>query len=48
MMSVGGPPLPVAAIVLLPRFVPVAEAMVSIVLADHRLRRRASSAPGAG
>ena len=33
---------------LLPRFVPMAEAMVAIVLADHWLRWRASSGPGAG
>ena len=33
---------------LLPRFVPMAEAMVAIVLADHWLRWRASSAPGPG
>ena len=33
---------------LLPRFVPMAEAMVAIVLADHWLRWRASSALGAG
>ena len=31
---------------LLPRFVPMAEAMVAIVLADHWLRWRASSGPG--
>ena len=33
---------------LLPRFVPMAEAMVAIVLADHWLRWRASSGSGAG
>ena len=33
---------------LLPRFVPMAEAMVAIVLADHWLRWRASSGPGGG
>ena len=37
---------------LLPRFVPVAEAMVAIVLADHWLRARAAAplppAPGSG
>ncbi len=33
---------------LLPRFVPMAEAMVAIVLADHWLRWRASSGPRAG
>ena len=33
---------------LLPRFVPMAEAMVAIVLADHWLRWRASSEPGVG
>ena len=32
---------------LLPRFVPMAEAMVAIVLADHWLRQHASSGPGA-
>ncbi len=32
---------------LLPRFVPMAEAMVAIVLADHWLRWRAASGPGA-
>ena len=32
---------------LLPRFVPMAEAMVAIVLADHWLRQRASSESGA-
>ncbi len=33
---------------LLPRFVPMAEAMVAIVLADHLLRQRASMASGSG
>ena len=33
---------------LLPRFVPMAEAMVAIVLADHWLRWRASSGSGVG
>lgn len=32
---------------LLPRFVPMAEAMVAIVLADHWLRWRATNGPGA-
>ena len=32
---------------LLPRFVPMAEAMVAIVLADHWLRWRATRGPGA-